>query len=287
MFDKPHSFGGSSLDRYVFEFDPDDEVGGGSESDAVASLFAGGAEAVADPAAAAEAGDEAADAAVLAPSGTEPAATAWAPDEDDFRTLQEQQTALVQYLAGQEAERAAAAQAETVAPEMPQMLDPDYEQKLAEYLDWRDEQRDRVWQERFDRVAPVVQAVQEREAEALRDALIDSLEVDGFEKENPEFREGAEHFAVGLIDQVKAELGLPLNQPSARAAQIALQRGAEKFTAFARTQREAGKAAYVAEIEALGGAPKDLGVTGGAREGVSDAENEEEAVRRLLARATS
>lgn len=283
MLDKPHSFGGSRMDRHIFEFDPDDEVGGDYD-DTVAALSAAGdgAEAGAEASAAepsAEATPPEVDEAPSSSPSDEAPAPAWVPDENDFRTLQERQDALIQYLASQETANTAP---DAEAPEMPQMLDPDYEAKLATYLDWRDEQRDRVWQERFNQVAPVVQSVQEKEAAAQKDSIIDSLDVDGFEKEKPEFREGAEFFAVGLIDSVKAELGLPLDQPSARAAQVALQRGAEKFTAFARAQREAGKAAYIAEMEALGNAPKDLSVTGGGREGAAETDDYDEALRRFM-----
>lgn len=280
-----HSFGGRHMDRYLIDFDPDDDAGGDYDATVAALEAAGeagsGAEAGAEAPAAEPSAAATPQEAEEAPSSppAEAAAPAWAPSQEEWEGLQQQHQALLQYVASLEPTGTETAPA-VEAPELPDILDPDYGPKMAAYLDYRDQQRDRVWEQRLEGITPVVQSVQQKEALAQKDAMIDSLDVDGFDKTDPVQRESVEFFAVGLIDQVKAELGLPLDQPSARAAEVALQRGAEKFTAFAKAQREAGKQAYIAEMEALGGAPKDLAVTGGGREGAAETDDYDEALRR-------
>lgn len=268
-----------------------DDVGAEmSEMDAAAA-FEAGAEAAAETATGTDAPPEAAadpgaDAGAPSSPEAEPAAAAWAPNEDEFRQLQEQHNALLHYVASNAETPSAHAADEGVAPEIPNMLDPDYETRMAEYLDYRDSQRDRVWEARLEGITPVVQSVQQERAAAQKETIIDAIDVAGFEKDKPEFRQGAEFFAVGMIDQVKAELGLPADQPSARAAEIALRRGAEQFTAFATGQRKAGEEAYIAHMNSLKNAGDQTvpGVTGSGIEGMEDAEDEMDVVRRLSAR---
>lgn len=291
MHEKQHSFGGRAFDRYVFDFEA--TAAGAAAGDAgdydaaAATLAAVGAEAGAEPSSAAPAAaEEAVAAAAEEPSAADEAAPAWAPSQEEWEGLQQQHNQLIQYVQQLESRTTATPEPPAAAPpQMPNALDDDYEERMQEYLEYKLAERDHVWEERFERIAPTVQTVQQREAAAQKDAIIDAIDVDGFDKSDRGFREGAEFFSIGLLDAVKAELGLDPSQPSARAAEVALQRGAEQFAAFAKTQREAGKSAYIAELERLktGGEAAVSAVTGGGVEGLPPADDYDEALRRITA----
>lgn len=298
MLESKHSFGGRAFDRYVFDFETDagaggDGAGAGDYDGVVADLTggAGGAEAGAESTAATAAAEEAATAAAEAPSPAEETAPAWAPSEAEFRELQQQHAAVLRYLEAQAAAPAAAAAAtDTEPPTMPHPLDEDYEERMAQYLDYVVSERDRVWEERFARIEQPARTFEQQQASARKDEIIASLDVDGFEKDKPNWREAGELLAVGLLDQVKAEMGLQPDEtgyfpPSAQAAEVAMRRGAERLAAFAKEQREAGKQAYIAELEALkaGGTAALPGVTGGAIEGLDAADDYDEVLRRITA----
>ena len=275
-----NTFGGHALDRYVFDFEATGDGGADTSGDYDTVVAEAGAEggAVSSPAAT-EPAEETGAAAAEAPSSVEEATPPWAPDRESY----EEMTALTQAVAqiltqpGQEAE--------TAEPSFEfDPLDPNAGQTIQEFV--RAEIQRGVQAQLAD-ITPVIEKARFTEASEIKDGLLDSFggQIDGFEKDNPAFRAGAEYAAAAMLDQVKAELGLDPSQPSRRAAEVALKRGAEWVAAFVKPQRDAGKAAYIAELQTLKEAPGTLGVTGGGIEGIEPADDYDEALKRIFARA--
>lgn len=133
---------------------------------------------------------------------------------------------------------------------------------------------------------PAIQGVQIERAEAQVDEMLGSLDgIDGYEKDNPEHQGLVKQMSGAMIDQVKSELGLPLDQPGGpKVAQAALRKAAENLAAFSKTEREAGKQAYIDSLRTVAEAGGTPSAGGAGTEVGAEAENESEAIERWLAR---
>ncbi len=267
-----------SLNIIEFETAGDGGADTSGDYDAVAADAGAEGGAAASPAAT-EPAEETGAAAAEAPSSAEETAPPWAPDQETWEDMQALTGAIAQALTAQE--QGAVTEEPTFEFDP---LDPNAGATIQEFV--RQEIQRGVQAQLAD-ITPVVEKARFAEAAEIKDGLLDSFagQIDGFEKDNPVFRAGAEYAASAMLDTVKAELGLDPSQPSRRAAEIALKRGAEWFAGIAKEQREAGKAAYISEMQTLKDAPGTLGVTGGGVEGIEPADDYDEALKRIFARA--
>lgn len=194
-------------------------------------------EAEVDPAA----GDGVAATTPLEGAGPEPAASAWTgPSEEDWFALQQGYGQMAQFL-----------QQLTAPPERePDEWDPladNAEQDLFGRIDQRLDSR-------LDRIERMLDRQDHEFAVSTREEIFDSFKDLGVpDPETGELgfdRELAHSFANAALPEAQAKYG---NHPY--AIQAALRAGAERATEIAKQQREIGKKAYIAEMEALKNAP--------------------------------
>lgn len=209
---------------------------------------------------------------------TAAAETTWAPSREDFERL----TNTVGFLA----ERVQGAQTQTTQTETEQPtfnLDPlgdNYEQELARFLEYRDQQMFSRFEGVLKGVMPVVQSVQEERGDA---AIAETLE--GFKGDLGDFDlKGAKLIAEGMLATI------PPEQVAAGRVDPnqLLRQGAEHIASLQKTSYdtgfEAGKAAYKAELEKLGGAARTTSTTGAGVEGEAEPGDELEAAMRYVSR---
>lgn len=280
-----HTFGGRGMDRYLFEFEPEADAAEGGAGAPVAEV---GGDAVpgAEPGAEATAPE----AEVPSPAAAEP--PSWAPDPDEWDSVR----AGLSLLAQREAAREAAdARGEEPTWNLDPIENDNFVGDLQSFLEHRDQ---RLLDGMMERLAPVlgtVQEVQVGKANEQVTALLDGITgINGWEPDatmfegGPTFRDGARELAAAFVDQVKAELGLPLDQPGgARVAQEALKRSATMLASLRQAAMKAGEEAYVRGMKDLQDGPRTPAAEGVGVEGVAEPATEEEAVRRLLSRASA
>jgi hypothetical protein len=275
MIEKLHSFGGSALDRHVFDFET---VIDATETEVAAGLeTAPAGDPAPDPAASAPAGE-------AGPPSPEPDSPAGPPqiDWDDPSVASavdaRVQASIERMVADAQAAEAAANQPASQAPEPPDPFSENYDAELAAYIQWQVQQATAG-------ITPVVEAAQAREAQEWTNQQLDTLGIPTADAEG-ELADGdvntrdAVLYYAGGIQQAAAEAGL--NVDGATILQHAWKQ------LQTRDQR-IGKAAvetYKAELEGVAGAPRDPSGATGAGDGLLDADDEL-AVARLLAERRS
>lgn len=191
-----------------------------------------------DAGAGADPSAEGAAAAQTAAPEVEAATPAWAPSQDEWGQV----IGAVNYLA-----------------EAYEALTPQEQAAVDAGADWDpladnagEQLRDLVRSELREALAPInatVAVTQHEQSVQLRDGIFDSFNDLDFD------RDMAHSYAISALPEMQAQYGRGAWAAQA-AVQAALRTGAERAAEVRKTERQAGRDAYVAEMEALRNAPK-------------------------------